>query len=78
MAKYLHEVHYTLDGIRGLRTEGGSGRVAALSSAIEGVGGKLESFYFAFGDSDAYLIVDYPDATTAAGAALAASATGEP
>jgi uncharacterized protein with GYD domain len=59
-----------------LRAEGGSARVAAVTAATEAVGGKVESFYFAFGDNDAYLIVDYPDAVTAAGAMLAVAAGG--
>ena len=76
MPKYLLQVSYTLEGIRGLRTEGGSARVAAVTTAIEAVGGKVESFYFAFGDNDAYLIIDFPDATTAAGVVLAVTAAG--
>ncbi len=58
MPKYLLEVGYTLEGIRGLKAEGGSARVAAVTAAIEAASGKIESFYFAFGDNYAYLIVD--------------------
>jgi uncharacterized protein with GYD domain len=76
MPKYLLEVSYTLDGIKGLSAEGGSARVAAVTAATEAAGGKIESFYFAFGDKDAYVIVDYPDAVTAAGAVLAVTAAG--
>ena len=76
MPKYLLEVSYTLEGLKGLRAEGGSARVAAVKAATEAVGGKIESFYFAFGENDAYLIVDYPDAVTAAGTMLAVSAAG--
>jgi uncharacterized protein with GYD domain len=76
MPKYLLEVSYTLDGIKGLRAEGGSARVAAVTAATEAAGGKIDSFYFAFGDKDAYVIVDYPDAVTAAGAVLAVTAAG--
>ena len=76
MPKYLLEVSYTLDGIKGLSAEGGSARVAAVTAATEAAGGKIESFYFAFGDKDAYLIVDYPDAVTAASAVLAVTAAG--
>jgi uncharacterized protein with GYD domain len=76
MPKYLLEVSYTLDGIKGLSAEGGSARVAAVTAATEAAGGKIESFYFAFGDKDAYVIVDYPDAVTAAGALLAVTAAG--
>ena len=76
MGKYLLEVKYTLDGIRGLRAEGGSARVAAATQAIEGVGGKIDSFYFAFGEADVYVVADYPDNVSVAAAALAVSAGG--
>ena len=42
----------------------------------EALGGKLESFYFAFGDVDAYVIVDLPDNISASAAALAVNQTG--
>ena len=54
MPKYLVEASYTADTIKGLRSEGGSARVAATKALIEGLGGTLECFYFAFGDTDAY------------------------
>ena len=76
MAKYLFEVNYTLDGIKGLKAEGGSARVAAATELIQGLGGKVESFYFAFGDTDAYVIADYPDAVSVAAAALTVGAGG--
>lgn len=76
MPKYLLEASYTLDGVKGLRAEGGAARVAAVTEATEAAGGKIESMYFAFGDSDVYIIVDYPDNVTAAGASLAVAATG--
>ena len=76
MAKYLLEVSYTLDGIKGVKSEGGTARVNAATEAIEGLGGKIESFYFAFGEADVYLVVDYPDNVSVAAAALAVSAGG--
>ena len=76
MAKYLLEVSYTHDGMKGLKAEGGSARVAAATELIEGLGGKVESFYFAFGDTDAYVIVDYPDAVSVAASALIVGAGG--
>ena len=42
----------------------------------ETLGGKLETFYFAFGGVDAYVIVDVPDSITAAAVALAVNQTG--
>ena len=76
MAKFLLEVNYTLEGIKGVKSEGGSARVEAATTAIEGLGGKVEAFYFALGDVDAYLIVDYPDNVSVASASLAVGAGG--
>ena len=76
MAKYLIEARYTVEGTKGLVREGGSGRRQAVAAMAEGLGGKLESFYFAFGDVDAYVIVDVPDNITAAAVALAVNQAG--
>jgi uncharacterized protein with GYD domain len=76
MPKFLLEVNYTLDGVKGLQAEGGSARVAAATALVEGLGGKVDCFYFAFGDTDVYLIVDMPDAASVAAAALAVNAGG--
>ena len=76
MPKYLLTVNYTDDGIKGLKAEGGSARVTAATALIEGLGGNVESFYFAFGDADAYVIADVPDTVSAAAAALTVCAGG--
>jgi uncharacterized protein with GYD domain len=76
MAKYLVKVSYTADGARGLVKEGGTARRDAATRLIESVGGKVESFYFAFGVSDAYLFVDMPDHASALAASLAVNASG--
>jgi uncharacterized protein with GYD domain len=76
MAKYLLEASYSVDGVKGVVAKGGSARKAAVQAAVEGVGGKLESFYFAFGATDALVVIDVPDNATAAGLALAVAASG--
>jgi uncharacterized protein with GYD domain len=76
MPKYLLEVSYTLDGVKGLVAKGGSAREAAAKAAAESAGGTLESLYFAFGGTDAYAVVDMPDNKAAAALALAVSAAG--
>jgi uncharacterized protein with GYD domain len=76
MPKYLIAGSYTQQGLQGVMREGGSGRRAALERAIQGVGGKLDAFYFAFGDDDVYLICDAPDNASIASVALAAGAAG--
>ena len=76
MPKYLVEVKYTLEGIKGVKAEGGSARVAAAKAAIEEQGGKVEAFYFAFGHNDAYVLVDMPDNVSAAAVGLIVGAGG--
>ncbi len=76
MPKYLIEVSYTVEGVKGLNAEGGSARVAAATALIESLGGAVESFYFAFGGADAYVVVDMPDNVSVAAAALAVNAGG--
>jgi uncharacterized protein with GYD domain len=76
MPKYLLKVSYTADGARGLLKDGGSKRRAAAQGLVESLGGRLEAFYFAFGDSDVYVIVDMPDASSGAAASIALSASG--
>ncbi len=76
MAKFLLQATYTADGARGLKKEGGSARKAAVDKAIGGMGGKLESFYYALGETDAFLVVDVPDAVTAVAISLAVNVTG--
>ena len=76
MPKYLLEVNYTQPGVQALLEKGGSARKTAAAALAKSVGGKLETFYFAFGDVDAYAIIDVPDAEAAAAAALTVSASG--
>ncbi len=40
------------------------------------LGGELESFYFAFGDHDSYVVVDLPDNEAAAAIAMTVNAAG--
>src|SRR5260221_4685422 len=60
VAKCMVKASYTAEGVRGLAKEGGSGRRTAVTKAIEGMGGKIDGFYFAYGDVDAYVICDLP------------------
>jgi len=77
MPKYLVQASYLGDGVQGLRQEGGSARRNAIEAACASVGGRLEAFYFAFGDSDVVTILDLPDNVTAAGVALLVAASGK-
>jgi uncharacterized protein with GYD domain len=76
MPKYLVQASYVGDGVQGLRKEGGSARRAVIEKACASVNGKLETFYFAFGDTDVVTIMDLPDNVTAAGIALLVGSSG--
>jgi uncharacterized protein with GYD domain len=76
MPKYLLQANYTLEGVRGVLAKGGSARKSALQAAAKAIGGKLDSFYFAFGSTDVIVIVDLPDQTAAAALALTVAAGG--
>jgi uncharacterized protein with GYD domain len=76
MAKYMVTGSYTVDGIKGVLKEGGTGRRAAVESAIKAMGGHLDVFYFAFGSNDVVSIADIPDNVTAAALAMGIGSTG--
>ncbi|HET6443946.1 MAG TPA: GYD domain-containing protein [candidate division Zixibacteria bacterium] len=76
MPKYLVQANYVGEGIKGLLKEGGSSRRTAVEKLFESVGGKVEAFYYAFGDTDLFVIADIPDNVTAAGLSLIVSAAG--
>ncbi len=76
MPKYLIQASYNADGAKGLLRDGGSKRRAMVEQALGGVGGRVEAFYYAFGDADAVIIVDVPDHTTAAAVSMSVNASG--
>ena len=76
MPKYLFEASYTQEGLKGIQSAGGSSRRDAVAQLAESVGGSLESFHFAFGDRDAYVIVDLPDNESATAVALTVNGSG--
>jgi uncharacterized protein with GYD domain len=76
MPKYLIQASYVGEGLKGLLKEGGSSRRAAVETVIMGMGGTLESFYYAFGENDVVGIGDFPDNVTAAAFSLAVNASG--
>ena len=76
MPKFLIQATYTPEGTRGLLKEGASGRHAAVEQAVTSLGGKLEAMYFAFGEDDIVLIVDFPDPVSMAAVSLTVKASG--
>ena len=61
MPKYMIQASYIGAGLKGLLKEGGSKRRETVAQVIEGMGGTLESFYYAFGDYDVVGIAEMPD-----------------
>jgi len=76
MPKYLIQASYVGEGVKGLLAAGGSNRRNTIAELIKGMGGRLESFYFAFGEYDVLGVGEFPDNESAAAFALAANASG--
>lgn len=76
MAKYMFQGSYSLEGARGLLREGGTRRREAVDALVKSLGGRLESFYYAFGETDLYMVVDLPDHAAAAAASVIVAASG--
>jgi uncharacterized protein with GYD domain len=75
MAHYLVQVSYNNQGIADL-VNNPQDRSTHIGSVIESLGGRMESFYHAFGDYDAVVIAELPDNVSAAAIALAVGAGG--
>lgn len=76
MAKYLIQGVYTAEGLQGLIKDKASGRRAAVSRALESLGGKVEGIYYTFGDYDVIVLADLPDNVTAAAVSIRVSGSG--
>ena len=76
MPKYLIQASYVGEGLKGLIKEGGTSRRNTVAGVIEGMGGKLETFYYAFGDYDVIGIADMPDNVSTVAFSLAVNASG--
>ena len=76
MPKFLLKASYNTDGTKGLLKDGGTSRKALVQKLIKGLGGKVEAFYYAFGETDVFVIVDLPDNVTAAAYGLVVNAVG--
>ena len=76
MAKYLAKFKYTHEGLKGLLAEGGTKRRQATEQLMQSLGGKVEAYYFAFGEADGFAILDGPDNISASAASLIVNASG--
>ena len=76
MAKYLVIASYTAEGMKGIAAKGGTARREAVEKLVADLGGTVESFYFGFGEGDAYVTVDLPDNVGAAAVSMTVGASG--
>lgn len=76
MAKYLFQAVYSVKGLEGLLKDGGSKRREAVEQAVKSLGGTLEAFYYAFGDTDLFMVADMPDNISAANFSLLITSSG--
>jgi uncharacterized protein with GYD domain len=76
MPMYLIEASYETEGAKGIAAKGGSARRETVGALIASMGGKLESFYFAFGDADVYATAELPSNEAATALALSINKSG--
>jgi uncharacterized protein with GYD domain len=76
MPKFLFKVRYTSEGLEGVMNSGGSARRAVADDLAKELGGVVESFHFAFGEDDAFVIGDLPDNRAAATLAMTVASSG--
>jgi uncharacterized protein with GYD domain len=76
MKKFLIKASYTAEGVKGLLKVGGTNRKQAVEKMLSSLGGKMEAFYYAFGDHDVYAIGEVPDDASLAAFALTINASG--
>jgi uncharacterized protein with GYD domain len=75
MPHFLIKGKYTTDSIKAMIANPHD-RKKAAAAGIEAVGGKLHSFYFAFGPDDVYVVFEAPDAIAAAAISVAVAGSG--
>jgi uncharacterized protein with GYD domain len=75
MALYLSKFSYTPETWARL-IKNPEDRRAAAKEYIEGVGGKLHGFWYAFGERDGYMLCEAPDNASMAATAVAIGAGG--
>ena len=75
MARYMIQASYNNQGVVDL-VKNPQDRSAAIGPLIEGLGGKMHSFDYCFGEYDAVVMVELPDNVSMAALAMAVSAGG--
>ena len=75
MPHYMLQASYNQDQIKAM-VDNPQDRAVAARKLMEGMGGKMECFYFTFGDSDIVAIGEFPDNETAVACAMAVAGSG--
>ena len=70
MPHYLHQIAYGSDAW-GFLIAQPQDRIEAVRTAVEKLGGKIESAWFAFGEYDIVMITEMPNNVSAAGISIA-------
>jgi uncharacterized protein with GYD domain len=75
MPHFLHQIAYTREGWQAI-VNNPQDRIEAVRPAIEKLGGKIDTAWFAFGDYDVVIITEMPNNVSAAAIAIAFAAGG--
>jgi len=75
MASYLVQASYTSEAMASL-IRNPQNRSEVVGKAVQNLGGKIVGTWLCFGDYDIILVLEMPDAVSAAAIALAAAAGG--
>jgi uncharacterized protein with GYD domain len=75
MPHFLHQIAYSREGWQAI-VNNPQDRIEAVKPAIEKLGGKIHTAWFAFGDYDVVLITEMPNNVNAAAIAIAFAAGG--
>ncbi|HXJ23742.1 MAG TPA: GYD domain-containing protein [Polyangia bacterium] len=77
MTHYLVQFSYVSRSIRGLVDKPDVDHAGQAAKMVASVGGKLHGYWYAFGEFDGVVLLEAPDASTAASVAMAIGGTGE-
>jgi len=74
--RYLVRAVLTPEGLKNFQKQPPTALKAGVVKFVESVGGKLEFWFFDYGESTAYSVIYYPDEVAAATAQLSTNAAG--
>ncbi len=75
MARYMVQFSFSAEAVSGM-VKNPQDRAAAVRQMIESWGGKLEAYYFTFGEYDGMAVAEVPDNVTMAAASMVITSSG--